>query len=105
PRTSGRITIPAVAGSSGSAANAAKRLPSRASSTSSSCDSAAPEMTGIGGSESVSKHTGAEVTSLSAHRRGARVVHEVAAPHEREAEHRAGEGHDRRDEQDLVQSR
>ncbi len=40
--------------------NAANRLPSAASSTSSSCETAAPEMTGIGGSESRSKHTAAK---------------------------------------------
>ena len=44
-------------GSSGVAANAAKRLPSAASSTRSSCETAAPEIGGIGGAESRSKHT------------------------------------------------
>jgi len=48
-------TLPDVA--SGVARNAAKRLPSRASSTRSSCETAAPERTGIGGTESDSKHT------------------------------------------------
>src|SRR5262245_55773446 len=51
------MTMPAPPGSSGVAANAAKRLPSAASSSSSSCETAAPEMTGIGGEESCSKHT------------------------------------------------
>src|SRR4051812_24978427 len=49
--------MPLTAGSSGLARKAAKRLPSRASSTSSSCETAAPEMTGTGGEESRSKHT------------------------------------------------
>ncbi len=42
--------------SSGVAANAAKRLPSAASRTRSSCETAAPEIGGIGGEESRSKH-------------------------------------------------
>src|SRR4029453_9533132 len=55
------MTTPMPEGSSGVARKAAKRLPSRASSTRSSCETAAPEMTGIGGEESSSKHTaGAE---------------------------------------------
>ena len=54
---SGRITTPALPGSSGVAAKAASRLPSRASSTSSSWETEAPVITGIGGSESRSKHT------------------------------------------------
>ena len=48
--------MPVSLGSSGNAAKAAKRLPSAASSTSSSCETAAPEMTGTGGEESSSKH-------------------------------------------------
>ena len=40
------------------ARNAAKRLPSAASSTRSSCETAAPAITGIGGSESSSWHIG-----------------------------------------------
>ena len=48
--------MPMPLGSSGSAAKAANRLPSAASSTRSSCETAAPEMTGIGGDESSSKH-------------------------------------------------
>src|SRR5438270_12830182 len=51
------MTTPVVAGSSGLARNAAKRLPSAAWSTRSSWETAAPEITGIGGSESSSKHT------------------------------------------------
>src|SRR5438067_13469476 len=51
------MTTPAPFGSSGVAMNAAKRFPSDASSTRSSCETAAPEMTGIGGEESRSKHT------------------------------------------------
>ena len=43
--------------SSGAARKAAKRFPSAASSTRSSCDTAAPEIGGIGGAESRSKHT------------------------------------------------
>src|SRR4029453_10841622 len=55
------MTTPMPEGSSGVARKAAKRLPSAASSTRSSCETAAPEMTGIGGEESSSKHTaGAE---------------------------------------------
>src|SRR4029450_6674841 len=50
------MTIPVSPGSSGVAANAASLFPSAASSTRSSCETAAPEMTGIGGSESESKH-------------------------------------------------
>ena len=53
------MTTPVVLGSSGVAANAAKRLPSAASSTRSSCETAAPEIGGIGGSESSSKHMAA----------------------------------------------
>ena len=48
--------MPMPLGSSGCAANAANRFPSAASSTSSSCETAAPEMIGIGGNESSSKH-------------------------------------------------
>ena len=55
---SGRIAIPIPLGSSGVAEKAASRLPSSASSTRSSCETAAPESTGIGGSESESKHIG-----------------------------------------------
>src|SRR5215211_1877734 len=46
-------------GASGSAWKAAKRVPSAASSTTSSCEAAAPRTTGIGGAESRSKHTSA----------------------------------------------
>src|SRR5438876_718745 len=67
--TFGRTT-PVVDGSSGVAAKAAKRLPSFASRTSSSCETEAPEMTGIGGWESVSKHMGQEPTGA----RGTRVA-------------------------------
>src|SRR5579885_598722 len=49
--------MPVRACSSGVARNAARRLPSRASSTSSSCDTAAPATGGTGGDESTSKHT------------------------------------------------
>src|SRR5439155_22460602 len=42
---------------SASAAKAAHRLPSAASSSSSRCETAAPEIAGIGGAESSSKHT------------------------------------------------
>src|SRR3954468_8278005 len=49
--------MPVSAGSSGVARKAAKRLPSCATSTRSSYETAAPEMTGIGGEESRSKHT------------------------------------------------
>src|SRR3954454_3149940 len=49
--------MPVSAGSSGVARKAAKRFPSRASSTRSSCETAAPEMTGTGGEEARSKHT------------------------------------------------
>ena len=48
---------PSPPGSSGVAAKAARRFPSRASRTRSSCETAAPEITGIGGRESLSKHT------------------------------------------------
>src|SRR5919201_4582978 len=51
------MTTPIPVASSGAAWNAANRFPSRASSTRSSCETAAPRMTGIGGSESSSKHT------------------------------------------------
>src|SRR5438067_1870531 len=50
------MTTPVAAGSSGSAAKAAKRVPSLDSSTRSSCETDAPARTGIGGSESGSKH-------------------------------------------------
>src|SRR5262245_1916847 len=50
------MTTPVVPGSSGVAANAAKRFPSAASRTRSSCETAAPEMGGMGGDESRSKH-------------------------------------------------
>lgn len=53
---SGRIAIPDPEGSSGVAAKAASSFPSAAVRTRSSCDTAAPEMTGIGGAESRSKH-------------------------------------------------
>jgi hypothetical protein len=53
------MTTPVSDDSSGSAANAAKRFPSVASSSRSSCVSAPPERTGIGGSESLSKHISA----------------------------------------------
>ena len=53
--------MPVPLGSSGVAANAASRLPSRASRTSSSWETDAPEITGIGGSESRSKHTAARL--------------------------------------------
>src|SRR6266545_6598331 len=43
-------------GSSGSAWKAAKRVASAASSTTSSCETAAPRRTGTGGAESTSKH-------------------------------------------------
>ena len=43
-------------GSSGTATKAARRFPSAACSSRSSCDTAAPEMTGIGGKESSSWH-------------------------------------------------
>src|SRR5919106_843920 len=48
--------MPARAGSSGAAKKAAKRFPSEASSVRSSCETAAPEIAGIGGAESRSKH-------------------------------------------------
>src|SRR5581483_4694030 len=51
------MTTPVEPGSSGAAAKAAKRLPSAASRTRSSWETEAPEMAGIGGTESVSKHT------------------------------------------------
>src|SRR5439155_14253939 len=50
------MTTPVPADRSGPAWNAAKRLPSAASSTSSSCDTAAPAIGAMGGSESRSKH-------------------------------------------------
>src|SRR5213083_3448125 len=50
------MTMPTREASSGSVANAAKRFPSGASSSRSSWKNAAPEMTGIGGDESRSKH-------------------------------------------------
>ena len=53
--------MPAFPGSSGSAANAANRVPSAASSvTSSERTGAPPESTGIGGMESSSKHIAAQ---------------------------------------------
>jgi len=52
-----QTTTPTSAGSSGLAAKAANVLPSAASSLRSSCETAAPRMTGIGGDESRSKHT------------------------------------------------
>src|SRR6266511_2708192 len=51
------MTTPTSVGSSGAAEKAAKRFPSAASRTRSSWETAAPLMTGIGGSESSSKHT------------------------------------------------
>src|SRR5205823_12448334 len=45
-------------GSSGAASKAAKRLPSAASSSRSSCETAAPAIRGTGGTESSSKHIG-----------------------------------------------
>ena len=48
--------MPTRAGSSGDAEKAANRLPSAASRTRSSCETAAPEIGGIGGAESRSKH-------------------------------------------------
>src|SRR5437660_9855267 len=51
------MTTPAPLGSSGSATNAAKRFPSLAWSSRSSCETAAPRMIAIGGDESRSKHT------------------------------------------------
>src|SRR5262245_41658380 len=46
------ITIPTSAGPSGIARKAANRLPSSASRTKSSCETAAPDTAGIGGSDS-----------------------------------------------------
>src|SRR3954449_7990843 len=51
------MTIPFPLGSSGTAANAAKRVPSAEVRTRSSCETAAPAMIGIGGDEARSKHT------------------------------------------------
>src|SRR3954469_8523658 len=51
------MTIPFPLGSSGAAANAAKRVPSAEVRTRSSYETAAPAMIGIGGDESRSKHT------------------------------------------------
>src|SRR3954454_16156174 len=62
--------MPFSAGSSGVARKAGKRLPSSASSTRSSCETAAPEMTGIGGGGSRSRHT-AETESRGRRGRGA----------------------------------
>src|SRR5439155_10880796 len=56
------MTIPTSVDSSGVAEKAARRLPSDASSTSSSCATAAPETIGTGGTESSSKHTAPEDT-------------------------------------------
>src|SRR5438876_693478 len=50
------MTTPVSVGSSGVARNAANRFPSWASSTRSSCDTAAPRRIGIGGEESGSQH-------------------------------------------------
>src|SRR5438477_3891357 len=50
--------MPTPDGSSGVAWNAAKLLPSAASSSRSSCETAAPAIAGIGGRESSSKHIG-----------------------------------------------
>src|SRR3954470_21593188 len=50
------MTTPVSDASSGRAANAANHAPSLDSRTRSSCSTAPPERTGIGGSESVSKH-------------------------------------------------
>src|SRR4051794_15599606 len=50
------MTMPVAAGPSGIARNAANLFPSAASSVRSSCETAAPAIRGIGGSESTSKH-------------------------------------------------
>src|SRR5581483_8921844 len=98
------MTTPARASSSGSAAKAAKRLPSRPSSTSSSCETAAPEIGATGGEESWSKHTadGPYLFGACSHR--ATVLDEIAAANEEEPERGAGERQDRGDEQKLVQA-
>src|SRR3954469_8384485 len=57
--------MPVSAGASGVARKAAKRFPSRASSTRSSCETAAPEMTGMGGEESRSKRTAGTQSRVS----------------------------------------
>src|SRR3954452_23260154 len=49
-------TTQAATGPSGRALNAANSVPSAEVKTRSSCETAAPERTGIGGSESASKH-------------------------------------------------
>ena len=56
PAHPGKITTPAAAGPSGTARNAATLLPSAAVRTRSSCETAAPAIREIGGSESRSKH-------------------------------------------------
>src|SRR5262245_17675037 len=56
------ITMPTFAGPSGIARKAANRLPSSASRTKSSCETAAPDTAGIGGSDSPSKHMAREPT-------------------------------------------
>ncbi len=56
PRTSGKMTTPVVDRASGDARKAANSLPSAAVRTRSSCETAAPAIRGIGGSESRSKH-------------------------------------------------
>src|ERR671934_2008981 len=71
------MTTPRLLGSSGAAWNAAKRFPSAASRTRSSCATAAPRTTGIGGSESSSKHTAPPTLQRRRHRllgNGARLV-------------------------------
>src|SRR5512132_1680318 len=73
------MTIPVSAGPFGAAANAAKRLPSRASRIRSSCETAAPEIRGIGGAESRSKHM-APTPSLLRQRRGEPLEIPVAGP-------------------------
>src|SRR5688572_12042278 len=72
---------------SGVAENAAKRFPSAASRTSSSCEIAAPAMTGIGGSESSSKHTAGRYSArrLSALQPCKRVPHPWTVRQGREA--------------------
>ena len=60
--------MPVRPGSSGVAANAAKAVPSADSSTRSSCETAAPRMTGIGGTESSSKHMPGPYPAVSRNR-------------------------------------
>src|SRR5262245_6916208 len=84
------MTTPGPRSPSGRARNAAKRLPSSAWRTRSSCETAAPEIRGIGGSESSSKHIRPSVREeASAVRRTLRAVEDESQRDEMNAAIRA----------------